>query len=94
MTLTDDAVAKYIGCTPEQVRIMKLHKLACSDCTNVHPSFPSIKAFHSPCCKSNQKCAECGAVMTDIMVGHEVGLICWDCHDGRTTSPDTDLKGE
>jgi hypothetical protein len=80
--LTNEIVAAYIGCTAEQVRIMRLHKLTCPECTKVGPSYPQIKAFHSPCCKGQKKCAGCGNDIPELGLGHEVGLICGDCYDG------------
>lgn len=80
MSLTDAAVAEYIGCTPEQVRIMRLHKLTCSECTKVHFSYPTIRAFHSPLCEANLKCRACGKAIPDLTRGHEVGLICDECY--------------
>lgn len=79
--LTDETVAEYIGSTADQVRIMRLHKLTCPECVNVHRSYPQIKAFHSPLCKGNHKCASCGEVIPDLVSGHEVGLICKTCYD-------------
>lgn len=79
--LTDAAVAEYIGCSQEQVRIMRLREWRCLDCEAVHVSFPTIRPFHSPLCASNQKCASCGEAITGLMCGHEVGLICGTCHD-------------
>ena len=80
--LTDETVAEYIGITAEQVRIMRLDKMTCPDCRNVDASYPIIKAFHSPLCKANRKCAICGADIPELTCGHEVGLICGDCYDG------------
>lgn len=77
---SDANVAEYLGCTAEQVRILRLHKLTCPDCVNVHVAFPSIRAFHSPLCAANRKCASCGKEMPELTRGHEVGLICWDCY--------------
>lgn len=88
--LTDDAVAKHIGITAEQVRIMRLHTLTCPDCANVHISFPIIKAFHSPLCNANRKCASCGKEQQDLKCGHEVGLICWDCYYGSASALSTE----
>lgn len=82
--LSDASVAEYLGITPEQVRIMRLHKLTCPDCVNVHISFPTIRAFHSPLCAANRKCASCGKEMPEMICGHEVGAICWDCYDSES----------
>jgi hypothetical protein len=79
--LTDAAVAEYIGCTAEQVRIMRLRKWRCAGCEAVHVSFPSIKAFHSPCCGEGRKCASCGVLMPHLLHGHELGLICETCYE-------------
>lgn len=84
--LSNASVAEYLGITPEQVRIMRLHKLTCPDCVNVHISFPTIRAFHSPLCEANRKCANCGKEMPEMVRGHEVGAICWDCYDGHGES--------
>lgn len=84
MTVTDATVAEYLGVSTEQVRLIKLGNMTCSACADVHPSYPQIKAFHSPVCKAARHCAECSKEMPNLVHGHEVGLICSDFYGAST----------
>lgn len=81
--LTDESVARYLGCSAEQVRVMRLHKMTCKGCEAIHPSYPSIWAFHHPLCEERKKCALCGGEIDGLFCEHltqRVGAICAECY--------------
>lgn len=66
----------------------------CQGCRAVHGSFPLVSAYHSPVCKAQGRCAECGAAMTEIGKGHLVGLICEACANGAALHRSQSSIGE
>lgn len=86
-TLDDESVAAYLRLSKEQVRILRQRPehVTCDQCANVHPSYPLIRMFHSPCCAANGMCAMCGTSLGEqASKGHEVGLICGGCYGADT----------
>lgn len=78
--MTDDEAAAHIGCSADQVRVMRLHNWRCDGCEKVHCTYPSIVAYHSPCCSVQGRCATCAVPMPELRRGHELGLICATCY--------------
>lgn len=52
----------------------------CEACRQIHPSYPSVRAFHHPLCPDTGKCRMCGAKTGS----GEVGSICLTCYYGDT----------
>jgi hypothetical protein len=53
----------------------------CSMCKVVHPTFPNVRSFHSPCCSQHGLCASCGKRLPNpgAHYGHEIGALCEAC---------------
>lgn len=79
--MTDADVAAYLGLTTDQVRVIRQTKdiHACSECSAVHPTYPTVMFFHSPICKASGKCRQCGAD-TGAGLAAMVGIICGECY--------------
>lgn len=77
--LTDATVAAYLGMTEAQVHFLrKIQWHQCAGCSAVHPTFPIIRAYHSPVCPDQGRC-RCGSKIEGAGKGHQVGLICDRC---------------
>jgi hypothetical protein len=92
--LTDESVAAYLGLTAAHVRVMRMMMdiRACPSCRRVHPTYPSIRFFHSPVCDQQGRCRLCQAPI-DVGMGHEVGLICQKCYDDGVVHDERDHAG-
>lgn len=55
----------------------------CPDCRDVHPSYPTIRAYHSPVCATRKRgaCASCGGSLGQPAV--LVGSLCDRCAYGE-----------
>lgn len=54
----------------------------CPGCRAAHETYPQLRYFHSPVCKDQGKCHQCGGDLR-IGKGHQLGMICSKCYGGN-----------